>query len=469
MVPPGAAPAAVEPTRGSDASDPAVAALCTPLSPADPCGPDLDADDDTDYLNFFAYLETILPISFFNADGKPFDPNVEVEGQPKIDFEGQLATVKRLFGRSRDMRLLLAQARLFILNRNLGGFAVSVAALGRWLETSWDAVHPRPKGDDLNARLRPLSALDKPTVIFPLQYVPLFETPRKGVVTYRAWMVANGQARARPGDPDFDAGAIAEALNEADPAQRAAARRHIALLKAALETIGKAFLMHGAPADLQNLTALVDKIYEFIDPHEAAGAVTARAGESAEGQGPVNADAPPRTPAGPMPTTTAEATEALAAVADYYSRSEPSSPALPLVRQAYQLVGKSFLEVMTALVPSQVDKAVFQIGTDQVFDLPVGKLAALSGVTPVRAPPAGNGGEASGEPAASTPSRYGVESRSQAIALLDQVQQYFRRSEPSSPVPMLCQRARALAERDFMGVLKDVLPKAALKTIGADK
>jgi type VI secretion system protein ImpA len=64
---------------------------------------------------------------------------------------------------------------------------------------------------------------------------------------------------------------------------------------------------------------------------------------------------------------------------------------------------------------------------------------------------------------------YHVELRSQAIALLDQVQQYFRRSEPSSPVPMLCQRARALAERDFMGVLRDVLPKAALKSISAEK
>jgi hypothetical protein len=34
---------------------------------------------------------------------------------------------------------------------------------------------------------------------------------------------------------------------------------------------------------------------------------------------------------------------------------------------------------------------------------------------------------------------------------------------------MLCDRARALAERDFMGVLRDVLPKAALKNAGVDK
>jgi type VI secretion system protein ImpA len=60
-------------------------------------------------------------------------------------------------------------------------------------------------------------------------------------------------------------------------------------------------------------------------------------------------------------------------------------------------------------------------------------------------------------------------SRPEAIALLEQVQRFFRKSEPSSPIPMLCERARGMAERDFMSVLREVLPKAALKTFGAEK
>ena len=68
-----------------------------------------------------------------------------------------------------------------------------------------------------------------------------------------------------------------------------------------------------------------------------------------------------------------------------------------------------------------------------------------------------------------TPQRVQVRSRAQAIALLDQVQRYFQLSEPSSPVPMLCERARAFAERDFMAVLREVLPKAALRDIGVEK
>ena len=65
-------------------------------------------------------------------------------------------------------------------------------------------------------------------------------------------------------------------------------------------------------------------------------------------------------------------------IAEYYGRAEPSSPALPLVRQAHQLIGKSFLEIITVLVPSHVDQAAFQIGTAQVFDLPVNKISFLS-------------------------------------------------------------------------------------------
>jgi hypothetical protein len=33
---------------------------------------------------------------------------------------------------------------------------------------------------------------------------------------------------------------------------------------------------------------------------------------------------------------------------------------------------------------------------------------------------------------------------------------------------MLCERARALAGRDFMSILKEVLPKAALKNAAGD-
>jgi len=119
-------------------------------------------------------------------------------------------------------------------------------------------------------------------------------------------------------------------------------------------------------------------------------------------------------------------------------------------------------------LPAQLDKASFQIGADQVFELPIGKLAKLA--EPASLPPqaagAGELGTASDRGAVQ---QYRIDSRSQAITLLEQVQRFFRHAAPSSPVPMLCERARALAERDFMSLLREVLPKAALKAPGADR
>jgi type VI secretion system protein ImpA len=450
------------------ALDPVVAALCIPIAEADPCGPDLDSEGDADYLNFFAQVDGILPTSFFSPeDGKPFDPST-------TDINGQLAAIEPLLARSRDIRLLSVRARLLILRKDLVGFAVAIAAIAEWLERFWDSVHPRPQNGNLDARVSAISTLDLPTVVFPLQYTPLLEGRRIGTISYRSWMIGTGEIKPRAGDPTVAAAAITEAIDGADPEILAVARRHIALLNTSIDRIRRAFALHGSSSGLESLPALVGKIVTFIDPNAAATTAEAVAAETGDGVEPrAKRDAPAVKAAGPPPTSIVDATEALAAIAVYYSQSEPSSPTLPLVRQAHQLIGKSFLEVMTILMPLQVEKAAFQIGAEQVFDLPVGKLSSLSGVAPAGAPPpgAGSAGEPTDpvQPADPPRHRYRVESRSQAIALLDQVQRYFRHSEPSSPVPMLCERARALAERDFMGVLRDVLPKSAFKNTNVDK
>jgi type VI secretion system protein ImpA len=436
--------------------DPAVAALCIPLSTDDPCGPDLDLAGDADYLNFFAQTEGMLPTSFFSAEeGRPFD-------RSSIDALGQVLAIGPLWERSRDLRLLVMRARLLILDRDLGGFVVAVASIAQWLDTFWDDVHPRGAGDDFEARATALSALDLPTVVFPLQYAPLCEARRIGAVSYRTWMIANGEVKPRAGEQKHPVAALAQAIANAPPDASVATRKQIAMLKASLGRIRKIFLQHGCSAGLENLVALADKLQKFVDPHAALReemAASAAESDDASANDP-HAEAMP----GGAPTSLTEAQQALAAIAEYYSRSEPSSPALPLVRQAHQLIGKSFFDVMSILVPTQMDKAAFQIGADQFFELPLGKLPKPSEATP----PAAAGQDSRSAGGSGAP-QYRIESRPQAIALLEHVQGFFRRAEPSSPVPMLCERARALAERDFMSVLREVLPKAALKTFGAEK
>ncbi len=451
------APPNIETVEQPSSVDAELLALCVPLPGSDPCGPDLDLAGDTDYLNFFAQAEGLLPSSFFSSDdGRPFD-------RASVDLPSVVDAIEPFWQRSRDLRLLVMRARLLILDRNLGDFALSIAAIAHWLDKFWNDVHPRDDGDDFSSRVAALAALDLPTVVFPLQYAPLCEGRRVGTITYRAQMIAAGEVNSRANELRHPLAALTEAIADAPPEVLAATRGQVTMLKASLGRIREIFTSRGSPIGLDNLIVLVDKLQGFIDPRAALAEVTAMPADVDDASS-AETDAGAATAA--SPSSLAEAQQALAAIADYYTRLEPSSPTLPLVRQAHQLIGKSFFEVMSILVPNQMESAAFQIGIDQFFELPVGKLSRLSG----DAPSSGTDTAEASSPAPSESggSRYYVRSRAQAIALLDQVQRFFRRAEPSSPVPMLCDRARAFAERDFMGVLREVLPKSALRTFGVE-
>ncbi len=51
-----------------------------------------------------------------------------------------------------------------------------------------------------------------------------------------------------------------------------------------------------------------------------------------------------------------------------------------------------------------------------------------------------------------------VTTRADAVRLLELVVRYYQRYEPSSPLPLLIERARALAEKDFLDILRELAP-----------
>jgi len=68
-------------------------------------------------------------------------------------------------------------------------------------------------------------------------------------------------------------------------------------------------------------------------------------------------------------------------------------------------------------------------------------------------------GAAEGEPGAATVIGVGsIRSRDDAIRALDAVAAFFRKNEPSSPVPLFVERAKRLVAKDFLEVLADMAP-----------
>jgi len=62
-------------------------------------------------------------------------------------------------------------------------------------------------------------------------------------------------------------------------------------------------------------------------------------------------------------------------------------------------------------------------------------------------------------PAAGKPLRSGaINSAEDALRAMDMVADYFRRNEPSSPVPLVMERAKRLVHQDFMSLMNDLAP-----------
>ena len=52
-----------------------------------------------------------------------------------------------------------------------------------------------------------------------------------------------------------------------------------------------------------------------------------------------------------------------------------------------------------------------------------------------------------------------IESREDAIRMLQRVSEWIERNEPSSPAPMLIQRAQRLMTKNFMEIIRDLVPQ----------
>ena len=77
-----------------------------------------------------------------------------------------------------------------------------------------------------------------------------------------------------------------------------------------------------------------------------------------------------------------------------------------------------------------------------------------------------NPGDETAEKVGSAPGQ--IASRADVIRSLDAVIAYFRNEEPSSPVPLLLQRAKRLAAMDFLEIIRDMAPDGLeqIRTVG---
>lgn len=349
--------------------------ILEPLLPDAPSGPDLDMEGDPAFWAFTSQLDVFLPTSYAS-----FDRTEKPVGE-------LIGAARTLLGRTIDLRLLSAIAKLSILDLKLPDFERAIGAIAQLLEQRWDHVHPQM--DEMNQVMRfnaLISLDDLPHVVLPLQQAPLFRSKRLGPVTIRMQMLAEGvieqraateteQAENIPSAADFRA-AMDEGSAEEITASFETAKRLAAAL-AAIETIYAEKSGEYGALTLKRLRPLADRIAAFLEQAMVAkGLLAPEAASQAQDAGSDRALA--HMPGGGPNTgsvrSIGQAVRALDAAALYFSRNEPSSPTRLLLAQARSLVGKSLFEALQELLPDHASKAVLVLGRDLPVSLPVERL-----------------------------------------------------------------------------------------------
>jgi type VI secretion system protein ImpA len=414
--------------------------IAEPITNEAPCGPDPDADPEV--MNFLGMAEGQLPATYRSFDKKAFDakPNLE--------------KIQQLLAKSRDLRFLTLAAKLHILSDNVSGFADSVTAMLVLLKAQWVDCHPSEQegGDALRSAY--LATLDDlPTVVLPLQNAPIIVDKRLGPLSMRSIQIANkkisAQADEQIGDPDT----ILSAFNRPEKIDELVAfKNNIVSVKTALTDIRQLFVEkidHETAPHFVRLPELLDTMLAFLGSVTTFSDTTSVTALSTEDDSSEASTSGPST-AGTMPPTSEdlisvkEASNALESILAYYSLHEPSSPARLMTKQALQLVGKSFVEAMQVLAPALAQEAKISVGGESPFTLDFAQLSSL-----VQDEPSNQGeGEAKS---------FNVETRTQATSLMLSIERFYRRTEPSSPIPLLLERARTFASKDFASLLKEML------------
>ena len=437
--------------------------LKSPVSEKEPCGPDLDGDDAFDVV--LSDIEGKLPQSYFDF----IDPVKQLPLKHGFALDAELDPLLALLKRSHDLRLLVLSAKLAILAGEIVIYGDAIMAMQHLLSAHWEDAHPRAAGGSLALRESYLARLSEmPIDTLPVQSAPFCNLPRVGKISYRTQLLAAKAVPPRPGEPVVEETALRDALLKRNPATKIIEPKHdefadviasynaLTGVKSALQDIGKLYAEkapgENAP-DFASLTTLLTGYCEFLfglmqerDPTLApAPEATDAEGEAAEvGEPGSTSGGIAAPPAAAIPVTSpAEVAAALKAVETYFRLTEPSNPATLLVRQAQQLIGKSFIEAMVILNPAIAEKASIKISGDAPLTIGSAQMKALAQGA---AAPAGEAPEVK------------IASRSEALNCMQSIERYYQRVEPSSPIPFLLARGRAYAGRDFASLFKELAP-----------
>lgn len=311
--------------------------LLEPISADAPCGESLE---DTQLLASFDTFRVF-------GQSTPLEP-----APPWGDIKNRAFEA---LAKSKDLRVLAFLGSAALRTDGLSAFADTLTVAAKWLEMYWNPVFPVVSEDAILRRNALNCFADPMGVVDGLRRLPLVTSRVHGIYGLRDIDIATGQIAAKEGEPkpteDQINGAFGEMPVENLVALHASATGAVAALKSIDSQMREAAGSEATP-QFDGLSSQLVKIERFLASqlalrpgHEVAptdaGASTAGAGQLRGG----------------VIGSRHDAIAALDAVADFFRRTEPSSPIPLFLARAKRLVSKDFLEVLADIAPDAVAQA----------------------------------------------------------------------------------------------------------------
>jgi type VI secretion system protein ImpA len=254
-------------------------------------------------------------------------------------------------GKSKDLRVLAFLGSAVLRTDGFPAFSDTLGVAARWLDTYWSQVHPVVSEDAILRRNALNCFADPMGVVDGVRRVPLVTSRVHGIFSLRDIDIAAGQVAPKDGDPRPSEDQINAAFAAMPAEELVGLHESVVGAVAALKSIDS----HMRDAAGSEAAPQFDALSaQLVRMERAVGAQLAlRPGHEAA---PVEGEAPAGARGGVIKSRQ-DAIAALDAVADFFRRTEPSSPIPLFIARAKRLVSKDFLEVLADIAPEAVAQA----------------------------------------------------------------------------------------------------------------
>jgi type VI secretion system protein ImpA len=263
--------------------------------------------------------------------------------------------------RSKDLRLLAYLGTAVLRTDGIPAFSATLDVAATWLETYWSHVYPLVT-EDAVLRWNALKCFtDEWVVMDGLRRAPLVASPKHGRFSLRHVDAAASRTSLEPGqDPpkpeQIDAAFAAAPLGELVDLRSSIVQATVAAARI------DARMQNAAGSDGKPVFASLSKLLVRMERVLIAQLAVRPRGAAAQadiaqkpdgGAAAINEGA---TVVGVI-RSRQDAIKALDAVAEFFQRTEPSSPIPLFLERAKRLVSKNFLEVLADVAPEAVAQA----------------------------------------------------------------------------------------------------------------